>query len=142
MNELSSGYDAALGQRFTHVAPDLVIATLEVGPHHTQPYGLVHGGVYATLGESVCSVGAAIGALTHGKNAVGTENTTRFLRATRPGTTLTAEARPLSGELGPTRRIWEALITDDQGNQVAVSRVTIAILEPGKEVAGDKLKLE
>ena len=49
----SSGLDAHLGLTFTWCADDRVVATLTVGAHHTQVYGLVHGGVYCAMVEAV-----------------------------------------------------------------------------------------
>lgn len=141
MNNNLSGFDAAVDLRFVTVDPERVVATMEAGHKHTQPYGLVHGGVYATLGESVCSVGAAMSVMASGQNAVGAENTTRFLRGTRPGTTLTIDARPLPERSTERRRVWEAVMTNDAGERCATSRVTIAVLEPGKKIAGSVVGL-
>ena len=127
--------------RFLTVDGAEVVAELSVTDAHIQPYGLVHGGVYATLGESVCSVGAAFSVMAEGKNAVGAENTTRFHRGSRPGTVLTATARPLPGTYPRGQIVWEAVITDAVGRRCATSRVTIAVLEPGKRIAGESVEL-
>ena len=55
----------------------------EVGPVHHQAYGIVHGGVYAGMIESVASVGAALWARRYDQTVVGLENQTSFLVATR-----------------------------------------------------------
>jgi len=86
-----AGFDRALGLRFEVAEDDRVVATLEVRAEHLQPYGLVHGGVYAAMVESVCSVGAALRELPKGRNVVGLENTTRFHRGTRLGAHLRVE---------------------------------------------------
>lgn len=73
-------------------------------PCHLQAYGIVHGGVYAGIIESLASVGAAIHALAEGKSVVGLENHTSFLRAVRSGT-LHGVAKPLTrGRRSP---VWE-----------------------------------
>ena len=43
------GWTAAMGVRFIRATPDEVVATLDIGPSHRQPYGIVHGGVHAGL---------------------------------------------------------------------------------------------
>ncbi|MFT5685205.1 MAG: 1,4-dihydroxy-2-naphthoyl-CoA hydrolase [Myxococcota bacterium] len=139
MSESLFGFDALVGMRFSHVAEDRVSATLEVTDRHVQPYGLVHGGVYATLGESACSVGAAMAVMPSGNHAVGVENITRFHRGTRPGTTLHIEAKPKS-ERG-SHRTWEAIITSRDGVRHATSRVTVAVLAPGTRIAGEDVEL-
>jgi 1,4-dihydroxy-2-naphthoyl-CoA hydrolase len=139
MSEGLFGFDALVGMRFSYVDPARVSASLVVTDRHIQPYGLVHGGVYATLGESACSVGAAMAVIASGKNAVGVENTTRFHRGARPGTTLLVEATPLS-ERG-SHRTWEAIITSGEGIRHATSRVTVAVLAPGTRIAGEDVGL-
>ena len=139
MTQNLMGFDALLGMRFESVDPTRVCATLAVTDRHTQPYGLVHGGVYATLGESTCSVGAAMAVIAAGNNAVGVENRTRFHRGARPGTTLHIEAVPVSS----TSRLatWKAVITSGDGVRHATSQVTIAILKPGTRIAGEDVEL-
>ena len=77
LNQLRGGYSKAMGLTFTRVTPDVVEAEIEIGAQHLQPYGLVHGGVYAAMIETVCSTAAAIRVLPDGKSTVGLENTTR-----------------------------------------------------------------
>ena len=139
MTQNLMGFDAVVGMRFVHVDPTRVRATLAVTERHTQPYGLVHGGVYATLGESTCSVGAAMAVIAAGQNAVGVENKTRFHRGARPGTMLHIEAVPLSSS--SRLATWEAVITSGDGIRHATSQVTIAILKPGTRIAGEDVEL-
>jgi len=141
MNGALLGFDAQVGLRFVTVDLSEVVAEVAVTERHMQPYGLVHGGVYATIGESVCSVGAALSVMGAGKNAVGAENTTRFHRGCRPGTTLRATARPLRELNGGRQIVWEAVMVDAEGRRCATSRVTVAILEPGRQIAGENVGL-
>ena len=138
MSDNLFGFDALVGMKVLYVGPDRVSATLTVTDQHVQPYGLVHGGVYATLGESACSVGAAMAVLAEGQNAVGVENCTRFHRGARPGTTLQIEATPLTKEVRYVT--WQAVIRSESGRH-ATSRVTIAILAPGTRIAGEDVEL-
>ena len=69
-----------------------------------QPLGLVHGGVFASIAESIASVGDLAGRLrATGKSAQGLSNQTCFLRPVTEGTihadarAATAAARPGSG---------------------------------------------
>ena len=142
MNAHMVGLDALLGVQFVSVEDAQIEARLAVEARHLQPYGLVHGGVYAALGESICSVGAALSVLAEGMGAVGAENLTRFLRGTRPGQILTAHARPLPERSSAARRVWEATIRDGAGQVCAISRVTVAVLPPGKRIAGEVVALQ
>ena len=51
-------FDTELGLQFTEVSPDGARAQLEVAPKLLQPMGLVHGGVYCSMVESMASVAA------------------------------------------------------------------------------------
>lgn len=110
------------GMEIVSVSGDEVVGRLEVRPDHHQPYGIVHGGVYATLVETVASVAAA--AWFHGRGqVVGVQNTTHFLRATRSGT-LDIVASPV--HRGRTQQLWEVRITDELGRLVSKGEVRLA----------------
>ena len=135
-----TGLDLHLGLRYESVADDRVVATLAVTEAHLQPYGLVHGGVYTAMVESVCSVGAALAELARGRNAVGLENTTRFRRGTRVGARLRAEAVRAT-ETSEDRGRWEATITDEAGEVCATGQLVVAILAPDATVGGEAIAL-
>ena len=138
VNDTVSGYDAAMGLRFVQITKDELNAEIEIGAHHRQPYGLVHGGVYAGAIESLCSVGAALSVFSEGKNTVGLENSTSFLRAVRAGK-LHCSARP--EYQGRRSQVWVAEIRDDEGRLAATGRVRILVLEAGAKAGGATLGL-
>src|SRR5882724_3279776 len=107
LNASRGGFNVALGLVFTHAVPDEVSCEVPIGPHLVQPYGLVHGGVYASIGETLASVGAAMFAFPKGQTTVGLENTTSFLRAVRSGK-LVGTARPL--HRGRATQVWQVEI--------------------------------
>jgi 1,4-dihydroxy-2-naphthoyl-CoA hydrolase len=139
MNQTAGGFNRALGLVFTKATADEVAAELTVGPQHLQPYGVVHGGVYCAMIETLSSAGAAITAMAQGMSVVGLENSTSFIRAVREGK-LHAVARPLLR--GRRSHVWEATITDDAGKVCATGRVRLICLEQGAEVAGRKAAVE
>jgi 1,4-dihydroxy-2-naphthoyl-CoA hydrolase len=138
INEQLGGYNNAIGLRFVAASPDKFVAELKIDERHLQPYGLVHGGVYAGMIESLCSTGAALSVWNEGKSTVGLENTTAFLRAVRSGT-LRGTARPLAR--GRRSHVWEAEIKDDRDRLVASGRVRLMVLDPGAEADGEKVTL-
>ena len=71
-----------LGLRITEVAADRVVATWTAGERHHQPYGIVHGGVHASVVETLGSVGSATWFGDRGK-VVGVNNSTDFYRAVK-----------------------------------------------------------
>lgn len=139
INANLGGLNNALGLRFTKVTLDEYVAEIEISDRHLQPYGLVHGGVYAAMIETLCSTGAALRVWGENKNTVGLENNTSFLKAVRSGR-LRCTARPLI--LGRRSHVWEADIHDDQDCLVAAGRVRMMVLEPGSAVAGKEVRLQ
>lgn len=128
-----------MGMRFLHATGDEVTAEIDVGPHHRQAYGIVHGGVYCGMVETASSVAAALWARRHNQTVVGVENNTSFLNAVREGK-LTVTARPLMR--GRRTQVWQAGVTDSKGRVVAEGRVRLLSLEAGAGLAGEEVKVK
>ena len=135
-NASIGGWNAVMGLRFLVATASECVAVVDLDERHLQPYGIVHGGVYAAIIETVCSTGAAVAARTHGSLVVGLENSTSFLHAVRSGE-LRATARPLTR--GQTTHVWEAKILDQQGRIAATGRVRLLLIEEGRALAGIKV---
>jgi len=120
-SELQRGFLKLVGLRIEQASGDRVVLTCPVTPDLHQPFGLVHGGVYATLAETAASVGASLWFGDRGK-VVGVSNHTDFLRAVRRGE-LRAEATPLSR--GRTTQLWQVEIVDEQGRLIAHAKVRL-----------------
>jgi len=138
VNQIKGGHNTSIGLNFVSVTVDEVVAEIAIGPEHLQPYGLVHGGVYSAMIETLCSTGAAINALERGQTTVGQENSTSFLRAVRGGT-IRGRAVPIIK--GRRSHVWEARIHDDQDRLVAIGRVRLLCLEAGAAAGGEEVKL-
>lgn len=103
------GFDGTLGLFLDSVAADSVTAHLEPDDRHRQPYGLVHGGVYCSIVESLGSLGSAAYAIEQGMaGSVGLSNSTDFLRSHREGR-LDATATPI--HRGRSQQLWLVEIT-------------------------------
>ena len=139
MNANPGGYNAALGLRFITATGDDVVAEFDVGKQHLQPYGIVHGGVYSGVIETLCSIGAGLFAAPEGQTVVGVENHTSFLRAVRDGR-LRVTARPLSR--GHRTQVWEGEVRDARERLIATGRVRLLCLEADAELAGKKVEVE
>jgi 1,4-dihydroxy-2-naphthoyl-CoA hydrolase len=116
--------DAVLGFELLELEPELARGRFEVGEQHKQPYGLVHGGVYAALAETVASVATAKAVFADGNIAVGLSNNTSFMR---PATSGHVHADARARHSGRTTWVWDVDMTDDDGRLCAISRVTIAV---------------
>lgn len=117
--------DGTLGVQITEATAESVTATVEIDDRHKQPFGLVHGGVYALIAESAASVGGAITAIPNGGSAVGLSNNTAFVRPFIGAGTLTSVATRIHG--GRTTQLWDVEHRNPDGKLCATSRVTIAL---------------
>jgi len=110
------------------VSPTRVEAHLDVGDTHHQPYGIVHGGVHASIVETLASVGAAANVVDRGMGVVGLANSTDFIRAIRDGRIL-AVAEPV--HTGRTQQLWVVTITRERdGKLVARGQVRLQVVDP------------
>src|SRR6478752_10586869 len=120
-------FDGLYGLEITEQGDGLVRGRVAVRDAIKQPAGLVHGGVYAAMAESLASTATWIAVQGEGKTAMGLANQTSFLRPIIEGT-VHAEAR--ARHRGRTTWLWDVEITDDQGRLCAVTRMTIAVRDP------------
>ena len=119
----ATGLVAALGIEILAAGPDRVDGRMTVAERHLQPMGIVHGGTYATLVETLASIGAGTWAVEQGmKASVGVSNTTDFLRPTRSGT-LVGSAAPI--HRGRTQQLWEVTVRNDDEALVAHGQVRL-----------------
>jgi 1,4-dihydroxy-2-naphthoyl-CoA hydrolase len=122
--KMTQGFDAAVGYELLEVTDDLVRARAEVRDEIKQQAGLVHGGVYSSIAESIASIGTYVVVSRDGRTAQGMSNQTSFLRPILEGH-IHAEAR--ARHKGRTTWVWEVDFTDDQGRLCALTRMTIAV---------------
>jgi uncharacterized protein (TIGR00369 family) len=135
LNAVPSGFDRLYGLELLEYDEQSVTARVRVRDELKQPFGLVHGGVYASIAESITSLATALAVLEQGDGAVGLSNSTSFLRPITEGT-VHAEATRL--HRGRTTWVWDVRISDDAGRTCAITRMTIAVrpLPPGAVVPG------
>jgi len=124
---LSAPFTDLVGLEIDLLSPDRFAGHLDVTPAHHQPYGIVHGGVYATLVETAASLGAAANVNSSGKVVVGVNNSTDFLRAHREGR-LDVVATPI--HTGRIQQLWQVEITREDGKMVARGQVRLQVLDP------------
>ena len=108
-----------MGIEFTEFAVERAVATMPV-EGNTQPVGLVHGGAYVVLGESLGSMAANLHA-GPGKLAVGVDINATHTRSATSGV-VTGVCTPL--HLGRSITVHEIVVTDDQGRRCSTIRIT------------------
>jgi 1,4-dihydroxy-2-naphthoyl-CoA hydrolase len=119
-----SGFAEFIGTERIDLDPDEARARIEVKPHHKQPHGAVHGGVYAAIAESLCSAATDEAVRSEGMVALGMTNSTTFLR---PITSGHVNAVGRTRQRGRTTWIWDVELSDDDGRVCALVRMTIAV---------------
>ncbi|AKN17074.1 PaaI family thioesterase [Mycobacterium haemophilum] len=117
-------FDSELGLQFTELSPDGARAQLEVKPKLLQPMGLVHGGVYCSIIESMASMAAYtwLNSRGSGGNVVGVNNNTDFLRSISSGMVY-GTAAPI--HRGRRQQLWLVTLTDDTEREVARGQVRL-----------------
>lgn len=120
-------FDNEIGLRYTALSPDGVTAELTVKPTLHQPVGIVHGGVWCSMVESMASVSAFLWlAENGGGNVVGVNNSTDFLRAVTGGTVY-GVSEPI--HRGRRQQLWLVTIRDDAQRLIARGQVRLQNLE-------------
>ncbi|MEX0953160.1 MAG: PaaI family thioesterase [Nitriliruptoraceae bacterium] len=100
--------DEALGLVIDEVRLDRVTGHLDADARHHQPFGLVHGGVWCAVVETLASIGGALQVADRGM-AVGVHNATDLLRAHRHGR---ADAVAVPVQRGRQQQLWQVDIRD------------------------------
>ncbi|BBZ76181.1 esterase [Mycolicibacterium anyangense] len=120
-------FDNQLGLTYTELTGDGAKAQLEVTPNLLQPKGIVHGGVYCAVIESMASSSAYTWlAANGGGNVVGVNNNTDFLRAIGSGTVY-GVSEPI--HRGRRQQLWLVTIRDDNDRLLARGQVRLQNLE-------------
>jgi uncharacterized protein (TIGR00369 family) len=119
-----TGFDRLYGLELLDVSDTEVTARVRVRDEIKQPAGLVHGGVYASIAESMASLATHVAVAPHGEMAMGLSNSTSFLR---PVTAGIVNARATRLHRGRTTWVWDVLFTDGAGRSCAATRMTIAV---------------
>jgi 1,4-dihydroxy-2-naphthoyl-CoA hydrolase len=115
-----------LGIEFLEVGDDFIRARVPVDHRTVQPYRLLHGGVSVVLAETLGSCGAAYAAPV-GHRVVGLDINANHLKSASSGW-VTGITRPV--HIGRTTHVWAIELTNDAGELVCVSRITMAVLQP------------
>ena len=110
---------AKMGIEFIEFSVDRSVATMPVAGN-TQPVGLLHGGAYVVLGESLGSMSANLAA-GPGRLAVGVDINATHTRSATSGL-VTGVCAPI--HLGRSVMVHEIVVSDDQGRRCSTIRIT------------------
>lgn len=122
--------NSLIGLELEAVSEEQVTASVPVSPAVLQPHGIVHGGIYSLIAESICSYATDRAVRERGLAAMGMANSATFLRPISKGR---IHARATRRHGGRTTWIWDVEVTDDDERLCALVRMTIAVRPPPDE---------
>jgi 1,4-dihydroxy-2-naphthoyl-CoA hydrolase len=118
------GFDRLYGLELLSYSDEEVRAQVVVRDELKQGMGLVHGGVFASIAESIASLATFAAVAADGNVATGLGNATSFLRPITEGV---IHARAQRMHRGRTTWVWDVSFTDDAERLCALTRMTIAV---------------
>jgi len=119
-----SPFDGLLGTEWISSDPDKAIARLPMKDEHRQPMGIMHGGVMASLVESLCSMATATAVVPENKVAMGQSISVSLLRPVSSGG---IEVEAAAVHRGRMSWVWRATVRDFEGRTCAMAQMTMAI---------------
>jgi 1,4-dihydroxy-2-naphthoyl-CoA hydrolase len=121
---LERSFEGFLDLDWIELTEELAHVRFEVRENLKQPLGLLHGGIYSAVAETIASVATVAAVWEDGFGAAGMSNNASFLRPVTSGT-LEAICRRRSRE--KDRWLWSTDFVDQQGRLYALVDVTIAV---------------
>lgn len=117
-------FEGFLGLEWHELTEDSARVSFEVRDNLKQPLGLLHGGIYSAVAETVASVATVRAVWREGRIGSGLSNTASFLRPITAGTvTVAARCRHRDDR----EWLWSHEFHDDHDRLCALVDVTIAV---------------
>src|SRR5947209_14864961 len=122
--ELERTFEGFLGLEWHELTDDSARVSFEVRDELKQPLGLLHGGIYSAVAETIASVATVRVVWREGRIGSGLSNTASFLRPITAGhVTVAARCRFHDDR----EWLWSQEFRDDQDRLCALVDVTIAV---------------
>ncbi|MHC2992410.1 thioesterase [Pontibacter sp. HJ8] len=115
-----------LGIELTEHGEGFLCGKMPVDHRTHQPMGLLHGGASVALAETLASIGAALSVDLTKKACVGLEINANHIRGVREGWVY---GRASAVHIGRSTQVWEVKITNETGELVCLSRMTVAVID-------------
>jgi len=123
-DSMRSPFDELIGGEVLSIDPDDARARVTMREELAQPFGLMHGGVYSSGIEGLCSLATAVHVWSEGNISVGQAINVNFVRPVTEGD---AEVRARARHRGRTTWLWDVEVVDDQGRLCATGTMTMAV---------------
>ena len=119
-------FPGLMGVKLLKVSAERIAAEMEVRPDLCTGGGILHGGAYMALADTLGAVGTLVN-LPPGKTTTTTDSSTKFMAGAKVGTTVRAESTAL--HRGRTTMVWQTTITNAAGKLCAVVTQTQLVIE-------------
>ena len=119
-------FPGLMGVQLLELAPDRVLASMEVRPDLCTSGGILHGGAYMAFADTLGAVGTVLN-LAPGKKTTTTDSSTKFIAGAKVGSTVTAESVAL--HRGRTTMVWQTSIRNADGKLCAVVTQTQLVID-------------
>lgn len=121
---LADTFEGFLGLQWLELTSECARVRFSVRDNLKQPLGLLHGGIYSAVAETVASVATVRAIWRDGLTGSGLANSASFLRPVTGGT---IEATAKLRYRDDREWLWSHDFTDDHGRLCALVNVTIAV---------------
>ncbi len=115
-----------LGIEFIEIGDDFLVGRMPVDHRTIQVLGVVNGGAYCCLAETIGSMAANMCIDREKFVAVGLDINANHIRSANKGWVY---AKATFFHLGKTTQVWEIKITDDDRKLCCISRLTMSVIE-------------
>lgn len=115
-----------LGIRYVGVAPERVIAEMDIRDDLCTTMSIGHGGALIAFADTLGAVATSVN-LPDGAGTTTLESKTNFFAPARAGTTITGECTPL--HRGRRTMVWQTRVTNADGRLLALVTQTQMVLE-------------
>ena len=120
-------FPGTMGVTLLELAPERVLAEMEVRPDLCTAGGILHGGAYMAFADTLGAVGTILN-LPKGVGTTTTDSSTKFIAPARVGTKVRGESVAL--HRGRTTMVWQTSVTNADGKLCAVVTQTQLVLQP------------
>ena len=115
-----------LGIKVIELGEDYVVGTMPVDNRTKQPFGILHGGASVALAETLASYGGYLTIDSEKYYVVGVEINANHLKIAKSGI-VTGKCSPI--KRGRSTQVWQTEITNESGDLICVSRITLMVLD-------------
>jgi 1,4-dihydroxy-2-naphthoyl-CoA hydrolase len=119
-------FPGLMGVVLQSVAPDRVVATMQVRPDLCTTGNTLHGGAFMAFADTLGAVGTFVN-LPEGKRTTTTDSSTKFIGGARSGVIVTGESVAL--HRGRTTMVWQTTIRNPEGKLCAVVTQTQLVMD-------------